>query len=235
MKINDIVQEDIMPKHFSQMHGKRSKETKFGPNTKTQSNYMRQTYDPATNTLDTDLEKTEMMPGHGPMGMRGHQGRRYTKKTGSSGQKHGTGHDTSSSYVSQEKRSKPAQNWGEPVLDRGDSLSRTDTKSTDRKYTPSQVDTTQRASTHDVRGNRSATDIATTTMWDPKTGKNVVRDRRPADISDFKTSTGMTQRRFDVRKASGGPVSNKQKLAVKRDALAHAQANRGIDPRNQTI
>ena len=43
MKINDIVQEDIMPKHFSQMHGKRRKYHEFGPNTKTQANYMNTT------------------------------------------------------------------------------------------------------------------------------------------------------------------------------------------------
>ena len=231
MKINDIIQEDIMPKHFSQMHGIKSKDTSLGAGP---GNQMSQTYDPATNTLGVDVEKTQMMKGRGPMGMRGHQGERYTKKTSSSGQKHGTGHDTSSSYVSQQQRSKPAQNWGEPVLDRGDSLSRTDTKSTDRKFTPSQVDTTQRASTHDMRGNRS-TDTATTTKWDPTTGQHVVHRMDPAEISDTKVSSGMTQRRFDVRKASGGPVSNKQKLAVKRDAHAYAQANRGIDPRNQTI
>jgi len=235
MKINDIIQEDIMPKHFSQMHGKQNKYHEFGPNTKTQSNYMNTTYDPATNTLDTDLEKTEMMPGHGPMGMRGHQGERYTKQTSSSGQKHGTGHDTSSSYVSQQQRSKPAQNWGEPVLDRGDSLSRTDIKSTDRKFTPSQVDTTQRASTHNKRSNRSATDIATTTMRDPKTGKNVVRDRRPADISDFKVSSGSVGSDFTVRKASDAQASPEERLANQKRALAHAQANRGIDPRKQTI
>jgi len=231
MKINDIVQEDIMPTHFSQMHGIKNKDTSLGSGT---GNRMSQTYNPATNTLDVDVEKTQMMKGHGPMGMRGHQGERYTKQTSSSGQKHGTGHDTSNSYVSQQQRSKPAQNWGEPVLDRGDSLSRTDIKSTDRKFTPSQVDTTQRASTHDMRGNRS-TDTATTTKWDPVKKQHVVHRMDPAEISDTKVSSGSVGSDFTVRKASGAQASPEERLANQKRALAHAQANRGIDPRNQTI
>ncbi|RZD43398.1 MAG: hypothetical protein CXT73_00775 [Methanobacteriota archaeon] len=235
MKINEIIQEDIMPTHFSQMQGKQRKYHEFGPNTKTQSNYTDTTYDPATNTLDTDLEKTEMMPGHGPMGMRGHQGRRYTKKTGSSGQQHGTGHDRSWTSITQQKRSKPAQDWGEEVLDRGDSLHSSSDRSSDIRYTPGSYSTNRSASDHDVRDNRSATDTAKTTIWDPEKQKLVTHRIDPATISDFKVSSGSVGSDFTVRKASGAQASPEERLANRKRALAHAQANRGIDPRNQTI
>tara|TARA_B100000959_G_scaffold256785_1_gene290284 strand:- start:370 stop:1050 length:681 start_codon:yes stop_codon:yes gene_type:complete len=226
MKINEIIQEDIMPKHFSQMHGKRSKHHDIGPNTKTQSNYMNTTYDPATNTLDTDLEKTEMIPG---------QGRRFTKKTGSSRDQWGHGHDESSSDVTQQKGHVPAQDWGEEALSPYDRLSSSSHQSTDRRFTPGSISKTQTASDHDVRSNTSATRSAKTTRWDPEKQKRVVHRIDPVDMTDAKVDTGTVDSDFTVRKASGAQASPEERLANQRRALAHAQANRGIDPRNRTI